>query len=431
MSGVFSENSGLGISLPAAWRSAARGIFILDDFVSLGVLPAFAEKLKERNISGPTAVQRLAIPFLLSGKGLVFRSATGTGKTFAWLIPALQRLLADIGPGGASPYQGPRVLICAPTYELCSQIKEEAAFLSPLPAALLIGSASMNRQIETLKKTKPLVAVGNPGRLLALAKMGKLKLQGLRFLALDEADRMTAEESREETGELLRLVSRAIGGRAGEGGLTVAACSATISAGTRDALAALLPVFKNAEFAETDEQEILRERIEHWALFSESRRKTQTLRSFLAAVRPKKALVFAGRTDNVGKIAAALQYHHISALGLCSDMDKKSRKQAVDGFRSGKISVLVASDLAARGLDIADLSHVVALDVPGDGEAYIHRAGRTGRAGKRGVMASIGDEAEMRRLAILEKKLNITVHPKELYGGKVCSPEPESFPAAR
>jgi superfamily II DNA/RNA helicase len=101
-------------------------------------------------------------------------------------------------------------------------------------------------------------------------------------------------------------------------------------------------------------------------------------------------------------------------------MDKKDRKEAVDSFRSGKAGVLVSSDLSARGLDFPDISHVIALDVPESKDAYIHRAGRTGRAGKRGIMVSIGDEIEMRRLAVLEKKLGIIVHPKELYGGKVC-----------
>jgi superfamily II DNA/RNA helicase len=107
---------------------------------------------------------------------------------------------------------------------------------------------------------------------------------------------------------------------------------------------------------------------------------------------------------------------------LFSRMDKKERKTAMERFRSGKATVLVSSDLAARGLDIPGISHVIALDVSEDKDAYIHRAGRTGRAGKKGIMVSIGDEVEMRRLAALEKKLGIVVYPKELYEGKVCEP---------
>ncbi|MDR2477041.1 MAG: DEAD/DEAH box helicase, partial [Treponema sp.] len=402
----------------------------MDDFTSLGVLPVFAENLKKRGIGSPTAIQRLAIPPLLAGKSMAFRSATGTGKTFAYLIPALQRMLGDIESAAAFRYGGPWVLVCAPTFELCSQIKEEVDFLltpalaayrlaaNHAPSSLLIGSVSLNRQIESLKKNKALTVVGNPGRLLMLAKMGKLKLRGLRFLVLDEADRMTAAESLEETAALLGFIARGSGSE--EGGLQAAACSATIAGGTRDALAGMLPIFRNAETLASDEWGILQERIEHWAIFSEGRRKTQTLRSFLEAAKPKKALVFAGRTDQAGKLAAALQYHHVSAAGLYSGMEKKERKQAADGFRSGKITTLVSSDLAARGLDFPGISHVIALDVPEDADVYIHRAGRTARAGKHGIMVSIGNEAEMRRLAVLEKKLNIIVQPKDLYRGRVC-----------
>jgi superfamily II DNA/RNA helicase len=412
----------------------------LKHFAALGILPVITGKLNERSITCPTAIQCRVIPGLLEGRNIVFRSATGTGKTFAYLIPVLQRLVQDPETDGAgvSRMPGPAVIICAPTYELCSQIKTEIDFLitpngtgndesdnkcvnQPFSSLLLIGSVSLNRQIESLKKTKPVVVVGNPGRLLALLKMGKLKLGGLRFLVLDEADRMTAEDSAEEIQELLHLIAAAA--RRRSAALTAAACSATISVKTKNTLAALLPAFENAEIIESDEQEILREHIEHWAIFSEDRRKTQALRSFLAAVKPKKALVFAGRADEAGKIAALLQRQHISAAALYGGMDKKARKEAVDGFRSGKFTALVSSDLAARGLDIPAVSHVIALDVSEDGEAYIHRAGRTARAGKRGIMVSIGDEAEMRRLAALEKKLKIVVRPKELYGGRVYAPE--------
>ncbi|MDR1252941.1 MAG: DEAD/DEAH box helicase [Treponema sp.] len=408
----------------------------MENFTDLGALPVFAEKLASRAITVPTAIQRLVIPPLLSGKSVVFRSGTGTGKTFAYLIPALQRLFAGIDAaagddaGKRARYQGPAALICAPTFELCSQIRDEIEWLltqkpgRAAPAdrvntALLIGSVSLNRQIDGLKKTKPLVAVGNPGRLLVLAKMGKLRFQDLRFLVLDEADRLTAEESLEETRGLARLIEREVRGK----GLTAAACSATVSEKSGELLA---PLFAGAEFIASDAQEILRERIEHWAIFSEERKKVQTLRSLLAAIKTKKAgfkaLVFAGGNDEAGNIVSQLQYHHIPASGLFGKMDKQNRKDAVDAFRAGKSRVLVSSDLAARGLDIAGISHVIALDVPADKEIYIHRAGRTGRAGKQGVMVSIGGEAEMRRLAVLEKKLGIIVRPRELYQGKITEP---------
>jgi len=402
----------------------------MNDFAGLGVLPELNGRLANKSVSCPTSVQRLVIPKLLENKSAVFRSATGTGKTLAYLLPGLQQLLCDTD----TPYQGPQMLVCAPTLELCSQIKDEIDFLlegkSGINVSLLIGSINLSRQIDSIKKSKPLAVVGNPGRLLLLAKMGKLKFKGLRFLVLDEADRLTSPECREETAALAQLFaaeqkrrsSADQTGQISQTGLTslvIAACSATVSVKTRELLS---PLLDGAELLETDEQEILRDRISHWAIFSEARQKTQTLVSFIAAAKPKKALVFTGRSNEAEKINSILQHKKIAAAALFGGMDKKGRKEAIDRFRSGKAAVLVCSDLAARGLDIPGISHVIALDVSEDKDAYIHRAGRTGRAGKKGVMVSIGDEVEMRRLAALEKKLGIAVYPKELYGGKVCEP---------
>jgi len=413
----------------------------MSSFENLNIRQSFIDKLKERSITEPTAIQNLVIPALLTGKNILFRSATGTGKTFAYLLPALQSLLEE---NNANTGGGPAVLICAPTLELCSQIKTEVDFLtSPsdksdgfarrgCQTALLTGSVKIDRQIELLKKNKPAVAVGNPGRLLSLAKMGKLKFKNLKYLILDEADRLTVKECFEETKELLKIIERETKSQT-EKKLCLAACSATVEKKIRAQLGQL---FSSAELIESSDHEILRERIEHWAIYSEKRRRVQTLRSLLAALKNKpskskkhriKALVFTSKGDEAGKILSQLQYHHIPAAGLFGKMNKKpltsaERKESLDLFRDGSIEALVSTDLAARGLDIKDITHVIALDVPQDSENYIHRCGRTGRAGKRGVMVTIGDETQMRLLALLEKKLRIKVMPKELYGGQICAP---------
>jgi superfamily II DNA/RNA helicase len=412
----------------------------MNSFENLNIHQRFIDKLKERSIVEPTAIQNLVIPALFAGKNILFRSATGTGKTFAYLLPALQSLAEE---NSASAGGGPALLICAPTLELCSQIKTEVDFLASSAkqggfagqdcrAALLTGSVRIDRQIELLKKDKPVVAVGNPGRLLVLAKMRKLKFNNLRYLVLDEADRLTVQECLEETRELLKIIERETKSRT-EKKLCLAACSATVG---KKICSQLGELFSCAEFIESNDHEILRERIEHWAVFSEKRRRVQTLRSLLAALKNKpskskkhriKALVFTSRGDEAGKVLSQLQYHHIPAAGLFGKMNKKpltstERREALVLFREGRIDALVSTDLAARGLDIADVTHVIALDVPQDSENYIHRCGRTGRAGKSGVMITIGDETQMRLLASLEKKLKIRVMPKELYGGRICAP---------
>ncbi|MDR2740186.1 MAG: DEAD/DEAH box helicase [Treponema sp.] len=398
-------------------------------FAGLGVSLFFIGRLKERGIRTPEEIQRRVIPRLFRGERVLFSSPTGTGKTFAYLIPVFQKMMepAAVSGNGCNTDragQAPQAklsaeaLILAPTYELCSQIKQEAEFLlsgaASFKVSLLIGSGALSRQIETLKKDRPRVLVGNPGRVLQLVKMGKLRLGNLRFLVLDEADRLSADELYGETRELVSLI---------RSGYT-AACSATLPDRCRERLLSLMGEKSGIFVEETRTNEILRDRIEHWAFFCEERDKIGLLRSFLAALRPRKALVFTSRGAQVGNIVSKLQYHGISALGLYGDMDKRARKQAMDDFRRGRSAVLVASDLAARGLDIPDVSHIISLDTGADPDAYIHRAGRTARAGKRGIMATFGDEAEMRALLRLEKKLGIIVYPKELYAGKVRAPSP-------
>jgi superfamily II DNA/RNA helicase len=411
------------------------------DFSALGVNPFYLRIFSRLGITKPTEIQRLVIPRLLAGENLLFQAPTGTGKTFAYLLPLFQRLLTD--PAGI---QGKvRLLICAPTLELCSQIKGEVDFLleawpegTAPRAALLIGSADIKRQIVILKKEKPAVVVGNSVRLLQLARMSRLQMGGVRAVVLDEGDRLVANEMREQTEALLRFVPA-------EDRQTVA-CSATLSAKSRERLSALFgpsiavpgtavpdaiadtipggaPASGNAPAVAFIQAEEKITSVEHWAFFAENRKKISCLRSLLAAAKPKKALVFTARGGDAGNILSQLQYHHFAASGLWGDMDKRARKAAMDGFRQGNLSVLVASDLACRGLDIAGISHVIALDVPDDSELYLHRSGRTGRTGKRGIMASIGNEEELRRLQKIEKKLGITVYPKELYGGKIVVPE--------
>ncbi len=383
----------------------------MKSFNELGIAAPFIEKLAEKSIREATDIQIAVIPRILANQNILFRSATGTGKTFAYLLPLLQRLLE-----AAERLRGPTVLVCAPTYELCAQIKKEADYLlaaSPLTAILLTGSANISRQIDTIKKEKPVIVVGNPGRLAQLARMGKLKLQGIRYLVLDEADRLVADELFDESAEFFRQVP--------EDRQTIA-CSATFTPRSRDRL---LPFMGSAPFREEqDDNTVLKEKIEHWAIFSESRRKISSLRSLIVAADPAKTLVFIDRGGQVGNIVGQLQHHKLPAAGLFADMKKQDRKKAIDDFRAGRARILVTSDLAARGLDVPDITHVVALDVPQTADAYAHRAGRTARAGRHGIMATIGDDIELPRLAMLEKKLGIIVYPKELFRGMVRAPEP-------
>ncbi|MCF0241327.1 MAG: C-terminal helicase domain-containing protein, partial [Treponema sp.] len=196
--------------------------------------------------------------------------------------------------------------------------------------------------------------------------------------------------------------------------IQVIACSATINA-------QVSKFFNNAESIIMPEEDVLKKMITHWAIYAEYRDKIDVLRKFLSAETPGKALVFTSRSDQVENIYQKLRFKKVDCMALHAKADKQIRKAAIDKFRSGKCRILITSDLSARGLDIANVTHVIQMDLPHDEDFFIHRSGRTARAGKTGINVVIGDEYEMRKYAELEKKLKITVYPKELLNGKVVN----------
>ncbi|MBP5575557.1 MAG: C-terminal helicase domain-containing protein [Treponema sp.] len=180
------------------------------------------------------------------------------------------------------------------------------------------------------------------------------------------------------------------------------------------------------EFVTMPTEDVLRKRITHIAIFAERRDKIDTLRSFINAVKPKKLLVFTAKSDQIENIASKLRYRKLECEALSAKIGKQERKAAIDRFRSGKVGILVTTDLASRGLDIPDVTHVVQMDLPQTQDFFIHRAGRTARAGKSGMNCVIGDAYELENFAKLEKKLKIKVYPKILYKGKLLAPRPDA-----
>ena len=176
------------------------------------------------------------------------------------------------------------------------------------------------------------------------------------------------------------------------------------------------------DFIELPLEDILQKKITHWAIFAEQRNKIDTLRSLINAIKPEKLLIFTSKTDQVANITQKLQFKKIDCVGLHSKTDKIQRKSIIDRFKSGKTKILITSDLAARGLDIQGITHIVQMDLPSNDDFFIHRAGRTGRAGNNGTNIVIGDAYEMKKYANLEKKLKIIVYPKALHSGKIIDP---------
>ena len=363
-----------------------------------------SENLKERlhnlNILEPTKVQEKIIPLIMQGNNVLFQSETGTGKTYAYLLPLVNKLEQD------EDNINVKIIICAPTFELASQINSAAKKITDRKTALFIGGAPVKRQIETLKE-KPQIIIGTAARLVELIRLKKLKVQSLYAVIFDECDRLLKKESFEDTNNLRNCIAR---------NCQVIGCSATINKAARIFVADSENIIMPQEF-------ILSQRIEHWAIFAENREKIDFLRKFLAAEQPGKALIFTSRADQVENIYNKLTYKHVECMALHAKADKQMRKAAIDKFRSSKCKILITSDLGARGLDIPDITHIIQMDLPEDDDFFIHRAGRTARAGKHGINVVIGDEFEMRRYAALEKKFGLTVYPKQIRNGKITVPE--------
>ena len=379
----------------------------LSTFLNLGISEELNAKLQENNLVTPTAVQSKVIPEILQNKSLLFQSETGTGKTLAFLLPILQNIKED--------EKSVQAIILSPTHELSSQIKSEIQKISNFKTMLCIGGTPLKRQIETLKE-KPKVIIGSPVRIKELIFLKKIKTNSVRTIVFDEIDRLIEPEIRDDTVDLLKLLNSDV---------QLIGCSATVKPNVKKIFeTALSSMRENSqiEYIELPLEDILQKRITHWAIYAEQRNKIDTLRSLINAIKPEKLLIFTAKTDQVANITQKLQFKKIDCVGLHSKTDKIQRKTIIDRFKSGKTKILITSDLAARGLDIQGVTHIVQMDLPSNDDFFIHRAGRTGRAGNTGINIVIGDGYEMKKYSNLEKKLKLVVYPKVLHSGKVVNP---------
>jgi ATP-dependent RNA helicase DeaD len=363
--------------------------------------------LAKQQISAPTPIQSAAIPVLMAGKDAYLNAETGTGKTLAYLLP----LFARLDPAQAAT----QVVVVAPTHELAIQIHRQSCDLAQnagraIRSVLLIGGTATARQIEKLKG-KPQVVVGSPGRIVELIERGKLKMQHIRGIVVDEADRLLHEESLTWIQKIVRQAPAA---------RQLIFASATIEPQTRDVMAALSP----EAVVLRPGAEAVNENIQHLYLVCEERDKPEVLRKLLHAFDVPRAIVFVHRNDVAERVAAKLAHHKLAVADLNAELDKMERKRAMDGIRSDTVRIVIASDLAARGLNIPGVTHVFNLDVPTMSNAYLHRVGRTGRAGAQGMAISLLTEIEARLVRRYEQELGIVMQCVRVRDGHVsrCRP---------
>jgi len=374
------------------------------NFADLSVPPELIAALAKQQISDPSPIQIAAIPVLAAGKDAYLRAETGTGKTLAYLLPLFSR----IDPAVIAT----QVVIVAPTHELAIQIHRQACELAvnasrAIRSVLLIGGTATDRQIDKLK-TKPQVVVGSPGRIAELIERGKLKAAHVRAVVIDEADRLLNEES-------LHWIQQIVGAAAS--GRQLIFASATIEQQTRQVLETLAPDLAMLRAGEA----AVNKNIEHLYLICEGRDKPDILRKLLHAFEVPRSIVFVHRNDVSEAVASKLIHHKLAVADLNSGLSKVDRKRAMDGIRNGSIRIMIASDLAARGLNLPAVTHVFNLDVPTMSKAYLHRVGRTARAGAKGTAVSLVTEIEARLIRRYEQELGISLQCIRVNNGEITS----------
>ncbi len=392
----------------------------MSDFFSLGVDARIVAAIEELGFNSPTEVQIESIPLLLKRRDASIQSETGTGKTLAYLIPAFQAILQE--HANHTDRIWPLALILCPTQELAVQVARQANSLASTNAIgeariqclAMLGGTHFSHQRDALK-AHPHIVTGTPGRLADLVTLRYIDIRHLRYIVLDEADRLFSKEYIDPLKFLLSKIPHQC--------VRVMA-SATIADKTRRKAMEWLP---HPEIVEIRDEGILSEAIEHWVFYAEHRKKVEVLKKIIRAVKPKRCLIFASETYRVQRIAERLRESGLKCASIVSRMEKQSRYSAIEQFRQGSAQFLVTTDLAARGLDIANITHVISLDIQEDLETYIHRAGRTGRAGNHGISIVIADSIELERASKVAVKHGFVFRTKWLENGQVIEPSVEAF----
>ncbi len=376
-------------------------------FAALGLAPKLLESIAAAGYAEPTPVQAQAIPLALEGRDLLVSSQTGSGKTAAFMLPSLQRLL----DGGFS--KAPRVLVLTPTRELAQQVaKASAEFNRRARIAVLVGGAPYAVQLRQLKG--PLdVVVATPGRLMDHLERGRVDLSRIETFVLDEADRMLDMGFIEDIETIAArlpaerqtlLFSATLDGVVGSLARRM----------TRDAVS--ISIAKTPEAAPKIEQKIL--------FADDHGHKLRLLDHLLSDIDLSQALVFTATKAGAEDLAGRLEEQGHSVQALHGDMNQSARNRTMKALRDGRTRILVATDVAARGLDVPGISHVVNFDLPMQAEDYVHRIGRTGRAGREGRAFTFAHHRESGKVKGIERYTGNTIPVATLPGL-----EPKARPA--
>ena len=368
-------------------------------FNSLGILTPYIDRLIEHGIKEPVPVQTHAIPEIIAGHDVIVHSATGTGKTLAYLLPLLQKL--------DSSSKELQFLIIVPTQELAMQIVREIDWLIGRDAvAALIGGAAVTRQIEKLRTHPPFV-VGTPGRLNELVNTRKLKLHQVKSVVIDEVDQVFSLGAKGEVEALLRHMPRE---------RQLIFVTATLTSLVNESAERWMQeplTIKGQSLSEATEG------VEHHYIVCQHRDKIDMVRRLIRTVNPTSALIFVNDTEVIGALQAKLTYANLEVESLYGEAGKQDRAAVMQRFSSGRLQLLIATDIAARGIDVESISHVINFDPPADAEKYVHRSGRTGRMGRSGMIITLVTANEKYLIGKFVTKLGILFSEKSLAYGEL------------
>lgn len=368
----------------------------MNDFSQLGLDPELNHLLKQNGLTQPTPVQARAIPLLLSGLDIIAQAQTGTGKTLAFLLPILQKI--DVTAGHV------QALIVAPTRELALQITTEAhklAFGSEgIHVLAVYGGQDVEQQIKRLLGAVHLV-VGTPGRLLDHIRRGTIDLSQVSMLVLDEADQMLHLGFLTEVEALIHSTPA---------DRQTMLFSATMPQPIRQLAKRFM---RNPADVRIEKTEATIRGIRQIVIETTDRAKQKTLMDYLDKARPSLAILFCRTKRRTSTLNAALIENGYPADELHGDLTQAQREEVMKRFRHGQIRLLVATDVAARGLDVDGVTHVFNYDIPHDVESYIHRIGRTGRAGEKGIAITLAAPKDRQYLGIIEKGLQQTIEKRK------------------
>jgi len=352
----------------------------MSNFESLGLSKKLLRAISDEGYDTPTPVQAQCIPLLLDGKDVLGVAQTGTGKTAAFALPVLQKILEK----NISHKRQIRALILSPTRELAAQIDERFSVYSKyidMRHKVIFGGVSQKPQVQSLRKGID-VLVATPGRLLDLMQQGHIHLNNVEFFILDEADRMLDMGFIRDIKKILKILPRK-------------RQNLLFSATMPTSIANLANSFLNdAQMVDLSPKEITVERIEQSILFVRKEDKRKLIVNMIKENNVKKGIVFTRTKHGANRLVKQLDKAGIEALAIHGNKSQGARTKALEKFKLGNVPLLVATDIASRGIDVEGVTHVFNFDLPNEPESYVHRIGRTARAGKSGVAFAFCDDSE-------------------------------------